>query len=143
MRIIDVLIAETRRYNHPLKRYPRHLLLQQKMSKQGTRIDCSFLAAPKRPAGSAFPYARIPLFRLFYQVEIRHLPIPSSEIPSQLTAADARHSKRDCGDCGVLTYKLLDCLRFDGRPDGMELAPIAERWRLPPDIGSARSRRCC
>jgi hypothetical protein len=69
MLIIDVLIAETRRYNHPLKHYPRHLLLQQKISKQGTRIGCRF-GGRKRAAGSAFPNTAF-LFRLFYQVEIR------------------------------------------------------------------------
>jgi hypothetical protein len=37
--------------------------------------------------GTPLPH---PLFRLFYQVEIRHHQIPSSKIRNLLTAADAR-----------------------------------------------------
>jgi uncharacterized membrane protein YtjA (UPF0391 family) len=40
--------------------------------------------------GSALPNARILQFRLYYQVEIRHLPNFSSKISNPLTVADTR-----------------------------------------------------
>jgi hypothetical protein len=47
---------------------------------------------PVEIAGPALPKRPYPLFRLFYQVEIRHHQIPSSKISNRLTAADARDS---------------------------------------------------
>ena len=50
-----------------------------------------------------------PLFRLFYQAEIRRRRIPSWNIPSPLAAADLATVQGDCGNRGVVTQKYSDC----------------------------------
>ncbi|MGC1885983.1 MAG: hypothetical protein WA709_07795 [Stellaceae bacterium] len=69
---------------------PRPLFCSKSAAK--SRALVAVFADPLKIDGSALPNARIPLFRLFYQVEIRHHQIPSSKIPNPLTAADARDS---------------------------------------------------
>jgi len=69
----------------------RLLLLQQNQQQSRPRWLQSF-NGPLEIAGLAPDEAHAPLFRLFYQVEIRHHPIPSSKIRNPRTAADAPDS---------------------------------------------------
>ena len=57
-------------YNRSLKRYSTRLLLLQQISTKPPAL-VAVLSTRQRATGSAFPNAHIPLFRLFYQVEIR------------------------------------------------------------------------
>ena len=57
-------------YNRSLKRYSTRLLLLQQISSEPPAL-VAVLSTRQRTTGSASPNAHIPLFRLFYQVEIR------------------------------------------------------------------------
>jgi hypothetical protein len=75
-----------------LKHHSTRLLLLQQINSKLPALVAVFVDPPESGGigRDAHPHH---LFRLFYQVEIRRLPIPSSKIRSPLTAADTRDSK--------------------------------------------------
>jgi hypothetical protein len=70
----------SRSYNHSLKHYSRVCCFCSE-SAANRPLWLRPSATRQKATGSAFPYARIPLFRLFYQVEIRYLPNSLIEYP--------------------------------------------------------------
>ena len=76
-------------YNHSLKLRLAVCCSCSKSAAKSPVLIAAFVD-PLKIAKLALPKRMHPLFRLFYQVEIRHHQNPSSKIPSPLTVADAR-----------------------------------------------------
>src|SRR5690348_344475 len=79
-------------YNRSLKRYSTGLLLLQQNQQQTARIGCS-LVDPPESDGIDRPQRPHPPVWPVLSGRDQALPIPSSKIPSPLTAATARDSK--------------------------------------------------
>jgi hypothetical protein len=89
-------------YNRSLKRYSTRLLLLQQISSEPPAL-VAVLSTRQRATGSAFPNSHIPLFRLFYQVEIRRYQFPHRKSLARSPLLPLATVKRDCGNCGVVT----------------------------------------
>src|ERR1700751_136358 len=67
------------------------LLLQRIWRSSKSPVLVASLIDPSESAGIGLSERlRPPLFRLFYQAEIRHLQVPHRKIPNRLTAANSR-----------------------------------------------------
>jgi hypothetical protein len=91
-------------YNHLLKRRLAVCCSCRKSAAKSPALVAVFVG-PLKIAKLALPKRMHPLFRLVYQVEIRHHQNPSSKIPHQKSLASSQllHPpiQRDCGNCGV------------------------------------------
>jgi hypothetical protein len=78
-------------YNHSLNRRLAVCCSCSKSAAKSPALVAVFVG-PLKIAKLALPKRMHPLFRLFYQVEIRHHQNPSSKIPDQLAATNAYHN---------------------------------------------------
>jgi len=80
-------------YNHSLNRRLAVCCSCSKSAAKSPALVAVFVG-PLKIAKLALPKRMHPLFRLFYQVEIRHHQNPSSKIPGQLTTATPANTTR-------------------------------------------------